>query len=100
MPRFFSHSFVARWFGNRSPNSSAAVRPAAKPQLGLEHLEERVVPAVITVTTTTDNANAGDNQVTLREAILAANTDSTAGNSDFTGRVTGTFGDDMIVFDP
>ena len=50
----------------------------------LERLEERIVPAVITVTSAADNMTV-DGQVTLREAIEAANTDtrvdgSTAGS--------------------
>ena len=50
----------------------------------LERLEDRIVPAIITVTSAADNLTV-DNQVTLREAIQAANTNlsvdgSTAGS--------------------
>ena len=41
----------------------------------LERLEERIVPAIITVTSAADNLVV-DGQVTLREAIQAANTNS------------------------
>src|SRR5262245_32343834 len=59
------------------------VRPTqflAKQLLCVEALEDRVVPAVITVTSLVDDLSA-DGQVTLREAILAANTDSSVDGS-------------------
>ena len=46
----------------------------------VEKLEDRTVPALITVTSVADNT-AGDGQVTLREAIQAANTDASVDGS-------------------
>lgn len=46
----------------------------------LERLEERIVPAVITVTSSADNTTV-NGQVTLREAIQAANTDTSVDGS-------------------
>ncbi len=59
----------------------------------LEPLEERVVPTVITVTAADDLTVAG--QVTLREAIIAANTNSSQDGSAV-GAITG----DIIRFSP
>src|SRR6516164_7785569 len=53
-------------------------------RLRLEPLEDRLAPAIITVTSLADDV-AVDGKVTLREAIQAANTDTSA---------------DTIVFDP
>lgn len=53
------------------PNSRLRRRPQ------LEALEDRTAPAVLTVNSLADNVTAGDGLVTLREAIIAANTDAT-----------------------
>src|SRR5262245_12949288 len=50
------------------------------PKLVVEALEDRTVPAVITVTTLADNVTV-DGQVTLREAVNAANTDTSVDGS-------------------
>jgi hypothetical protein len=57
-----------------------------------ELLEDRRMLAVLTVNTTSDTTMAGDGLVTLREAIIAANTD-TATDGGGTGS-----GPDMIQF--
>jgi CSLREA domain-containing protein len=62
-------------------------------RLRLEGLEGRAVPAVITVTSLADNTTI-DGQVTLREAIQAANTDTSVD-----GSAAGS-GADTIVFAP
>jgi hypothetical protein len=59
-----------RWFGR--PKSSRKARPIRKSQLGCELLEDRLVPATITVTSTADN-ETHDGSVTLREAIASIN---------------------------
>ena len=59
-----------------------------------ELLEDRRVLAVLTVNSAADNTTAGDGLVTLREAIIAANTD-TATDGGGTGS-----GPDMIQFAP
>ena len=52
----------------------ASRRPGRRGGLSrrLEHLEDRTVPAIITVTSAADDGSGG---ITLREAIQAANTD-------------------------
>ena len=59
--------FVSRWVRGRQP--SQAVRKKARARLTLEALVDRVLPAVIHVTTLADSG-AGS----LRDAILRANT--------------------------
>lgn len=87
---------AARWFMR-----PASPRPAARRvRLSLEELEQREVPAVIMVTSWLDDPTAGDGEVSLREAVFAANSNSDLGNADFAGRVSGAFGDDEVVFDP
>lgn len=58
-----------------------------------EALEDRSLLSTITVTSLQDNLTS-DGQVTLREAIQAANTDASVDGS------TAGSGDDIIVFDP
>jgi predicted outer membrane repeat protein len=53
---------------------------SARPWLGLEALEDRTAPAVLTVTTPADTPQAG--LLTLREAITQANADARGGQSD------------------
>jgi hypothetical protein len=73
-------SSLTRWFGTRPQSSRRERRGNAR--LGLHRLEDRVVPATFTVTTTGDNGGvdpapfAGTG--TLRQAILDAN--ATPGN--------------------
>ncbi|MBC7821592.1 MAG: hypothetical protein IAG10_32300, partial [Planctomycetaceae bacterium] len=76
------------------PTSSHVARWAASRDLcqGIESLERREVLTVLTVTSLADTI-ANDGQVTLREAIQAANTDTIVDG------VTGS-GADTIQFDP
>ncbi|MBC7818956.1 MAG: hypothetical protein IAG10_18870, partial [Planctomycetaceae bacterium] len=76
------------------PTSSHVARSAASRNLcqGIESLESRKLLTVLTVTSLADTI-ANDGQVTLREAIQAANTDTTVDG------VTGS-GADTIQFDP
>jgi CSLREA domain-containing protein len=58
-----------------------------------------VQAATITVTTTSDDAVAGDKTVSLREAIQAINTENTPANPDITAQSPGPFGtNDAIRF--
>ena len=99
MGPFFSRSIWSRWFGRRSV--APVSRRVKRVQLRLEILEEREVPAVITINSLLDTTIAGDGQLTLREAIVAVNTGGTGGNNDFTGRISGAFGSsDTINFAP
>ena len=63
-------------------------------QNSIQSLENRILPATITVTSLDDNLNA-DGFITLREAIQAANT-----NKAVDGSVAGSVGEDTIVFAP
>src|SRR4051812_3895417 len=67
----------------------------------LEALEDRLVPAVLTVNTLADQATA-DNALSLREAVAAVNSGSTSAlNTAEQMQVAGTLGsNDTIQFDP
>jgi CSLREA domain-containing protein len=67
------------------------MRRSFRPQV--DRLEDRLAPAVITVTTLADES-ASDGQVSLREAIQAAET-----HTSVDGSAAGT-GNDTIVFAP
>jgi CSLREA domain-containing protein len=84
-----SHS----WFGNMFTRPATRPNRKAPPRcrLTLEALEDRCVPAIITVTSLADNLTA-DGQVTLREAIQAAQTEASVDGS------TAGSGADTIVF--
>ena len=74
---------------NRSQtNRISAVAPRAK--LFLAALEDRTVPATITVNSVLDDTNA-DGAVTLREAIMSLNAGSDI-NADVTAGKTGAYG--------
>ncbi|MCI0643080.1 MAG: hypothetical protein L0Y70_28765, partial [Gemmataceae bacterium] len=68
-------------------------QPHPRRKLEVELLEDRLAPAGILVTSLDDNLTV-DGQVTLREAIQAANTDSSVDGS------TAGAGADVISFDP
>jgi titin len=73
--------------------SSAAFRPH------LLLLEDRLAPAVITVTTTKDDLTPNDGTVSLREAITAINAGNNLGDPDIVAQNPGTFGtNDTINF--
>jgi hypothetical protein len=77
----------------RSANRASSSRSYRRKPL-FELLEDRRMLAVITVNSELDNTTGGDGKVTLREAIIAANTD---GPTDGGGTGSGT---DIIQFDP
>src|SRR6516225_9047199 len=68
-------------------------RRKRRTNLHLEPLEDRIAPATLTVTTLADESTT-DGQVSLREAIQAAET-----HKSVDGSATGT-GNDTIVFAP
>jgi CSLREA domain-containing protein len=71
---------------------------AVRFQPRLECLEDRLAPAVITVTTAADDNAANDGSVSLREAIQAINAGGTTDN-DILNQNPGTFGSgDTINF--
>jgi CSLREA domain-containing protein len=64
-----------------------------------ESLEDRLAPAVVTVTTTADDITPNDGSVSLREAITAINAGNDLGDPDLTAQNPGTFGtNDAINF--
>lgn len=81
-------SWLKNWLSHGS-SQSRRINVGKRCRLGLECLEDRTVPATITVTSIADNV-AVDGQVTLREAILSAN-----GNSNVNADVVavGAYGD-------
>ena len=64
--------------------------------LNVETLEDRVTPAILTVTSLADS-EVGDGQLTLREAIDAAEQDADI-NADVTAHRSGDYGADIIRF--
>jgi hypothetical protein len=90
MNPFRSVTVIQRWLAHLSPKQP--YRPAVRsPRLNLENLEDRAVPATITVTALGD-PNGPHTGVTLRDAIEASET-----KSSINGSVAGT-GTDTIVF--
>src|SRR5262245_39424620 len=63
-------------------------RTATRCRPQVEALEDRAVPAVLTVTTLADTSDPDDGQLSLREAIAAANAQDGDDTIDFS--VTGT----------
>src|SRR5262245_36712216 len=93
---------MIRWLARlRSAGSNRKVRPPRRLPLHLEKLEDRLAPAVITVTSTNDALNAPsseDGTVSLREAITSINNGADF-NADVTANRTGTYGvNDTINF--
>lgn len=82
---------IARLTAGRRSNS--ALRGHRR-RLRIEPLEERRLLAALTVNSTLDNIIAGDSLVTLREAIIAANTDTATDSGQLAN------GADTIEFDP
>src|SRR4051794_38961612 len=72
LPRWLSGLFSAK-----SPSSTQAPRRPHRTLLRVEHLEDRLAPATVTVTTTADDVSPGNGAVSLREAITAINAGST-----------------------
>jgi CSLREA domain-containing protein len=66
-------SFMRRCFG---PSPSGTAKARRQKHLHLEALEDRCVPAVIVVTTAQDEVGGDDGKISLREAIMAANTNA------------------------
>ncbi|MGH7227218.1 MAG: hypothetical protein ACRELF_28715, partial [Gemmataceae bacterium] len=77
----FSNLWSKALTGRRHKPASPRPRRA---RLQLEHLEDRVVPAVIDVTTLADGTGAG----TLRSAITQANTNDANGDTNNTINLT------------
>src|SRR5262245_6432759 len=91
---------MIRWLARlRSAGSNRKVRPPRRLPPCLEQLEDRLAPAIITVTTTADDLTPNDGSVSLREAITAINAGNDLGDPDITVQNPGTFGvNDTINF--
>src|SRR5713101_1319967 len=91
---------MKRWFArlwSASPRRKTG-RPRRLP-LRLEQLEDRLMPAVITVTTVADDITPNDGSVSLRESITAINAGNDLGDPNITAQNPGTFGtNDTINF--
>ncbi len=77
--RSWLRTWNARQTRNRRGRSSQR-SPAKRPpptRLLVEPLEDRTVPSILFVNSAADDTTPGDGLVTLREAIEAANTDTT-----------------------
>lgn len=110
MSNGFTEWFWSMWDGAQSRNGRRRIHSAGIPRsltspssirigqpsvtLPVEQLEQRIMLSAILVNSLEDNTTAGDGQVTLREAIAAANNDTTTDLGD-----TGS-GADTISFDP
>src|SRR5262249_40895326 len=90
---------MKRWLARLwSPSRHKSRRPR-RPPLLVEQLEDRVTPAIITVTTTPDDNVAKDGSVSLREAIQAINNGSAGADTDISNQIPGAFGmNDTINF--
>ncbi len=55
MSRFFSRSFLSRWFGGSKPAATVSRTAFRRMRLAVERLEDRCVPSVVTVTSATDD---------------------------------------------
>jgi CSLREA domain-containing protein len=91
---------MRHWFSKRwsSQSQRAQRRPRRFPPR-LELLENRLAPAVITVTTTADDVTPNDGSVSLREAITAVNAGNNLGDPDIIVQNPGLFGtNDTIRF--
>jgi hypothetical protein len=76
---------------DRHASSSSALSSALRPVI--EELEVRTFFSIITVNSAADDTTAGDGLVTLREAIIAANNNTTTDLGD-----TGSSSADLIDF--
>ena len=95
----FRKNRVRQWLVSALGSSSATRRDISRNRrinavAGAESLEYRALLSAIMVNSLADNTTSGDNLVTLREAIMAANGNSTTDLGDI-----GT-GADTIAFSP
>ena len=96
LPSSWNNTLTRLGFKRRKNRRTKPPKSHRGKKLGLEALEERRVLATITVTDNSDGSLAslaGDGEISLREAIHAANT-----NSSVDGSVAGEIGADTIVF--
>ncbi|MCA9054042.1 MAG: right-handed parallel beta-helix repeat-containing protein, partial [Planctomycetaceae bacterium] len=72
-----------RWVARLSGRGRRSrFRPRSTQPFSFERLEDRTLLSTLTVTSLDDNTIDGDSFVTLREAIIAANTDGTTDNGE------------------
>ena len=87
-----------RWLGllRSSSHANQLRRPRALSGW-LEQLEDRLAPAVVTITTTADDITPNDGSVSLREAITSINAGNDLGDPDITAQNPGIFGTNDTV---
>src|SRR5262245_22386454 len=89
---------MKRWI-TRLWASRRQASPSRRVPLRLEQLEDRLVPATITVTTVADDLTPNDGSVSLREAMTAVNASNDLTDPDITAQNPGSFGsNDTINF--
>ena len=97
----FTGSTLRRMFRRNTKKRTPVSRPMSRwnrYRLNLDLLEDRCVPALITVTSNGDDSTANNGNVTLREALVAINA-GTSTNGDVTNTMSGTLGvNDSITF--
>src|SRR5438105_4489445 len=82
-----------------SPFRRSLPKRRAVPPPRLEQLEDRLAPAIITVTTTVDDITPNDGSVSLREAITAVNAGNNLSDPDIIAQNPSIFGtNDTIKF--
>src|SRR5262245_65758209 len=90
---------MKRWLARLWSSSRPKSRRPLRPPLLVEQLENRLAPAVITVTSTNDDLDAPsseDGTVSLREAITSINNGADF-NADVTANRTGTRSEESRV---
>src|SRR5262245_18681804 len=87
--------WLPSWFSRPGTGRGPAARKRRGASLGLEVLENRLTPAVTLLVTGPGDAVAPDGVVTLREAVLAVNTNTTVNEAVHDG----SGGTDSITFD-
>ncbi len=88
-----------RWFPSRAQSASARPRQARSRRWpALESLEERCLLAAFVVNSLADGAPVADGQLTLREAILAANTNAPSGDAPAGNSTLDTIRFDFSIF--
>src|SRR5437763_1299110 len=94
MPRATPHAATFLFPGDNMMNRTPC---AFRSLLRVERLEDRTAPAVITVTTTSDDLTPNDESVSLREAIAAINAGNDLGDPNITAQNPGTFGTNNTI---
>jgi hypothetical protein len=95
-------NWVRGVFGRKT---ATIVTRTPRARIGLETLDDRLAPAVLTVNSLADTASSEDGYLSLRQAIAIVNSPTLPGDLsvEILGQISGTLhagGTDTIVFDP